>query len=80
MKATVTLNLKRNAVREAAQGFHTTNPQVFGSVLYGGPTKRTVILICWWMHCPAPRHFDLGGLQLELEKILYHESFFVPLG
>lgn len=35
MKPSVALDLKRNAVREAATRFRTTNPRVFGSALHG---------------------------------------------
>ena len=35
MKPSVALDLKRAAVREAASRFHTANPRIFGSVLYG---------------------------------------------
>jgi uncharacterized protein len=35
MKASIALDFKRNAVREAVSRFHTANPRVFGSVLHG---------------------------------------------
>ena len=49
--------------------FRTTNPRVFGSVLYGKDTAEGSALTCWSIH--ARRHtFDLGGLQVELEDLL----------
>ena len=69
MKPSVALDLKRAAVREAASRFHTANPRIFGSVLYGAD-KDGSDLDLLVDALPGAMLFDLGGLQIELEALL----------
>jgi len=69
MKPSIALDLKRNAVREAAGRFHTANPRVFGSVLHGDDQDGSDLdLLVDTL--PGVTLFDLGGLQVELEELL----------
>jgi len=69
MKPSIALDLKRNAVREAANRFHTVNPRVFGSVLHGDDRDGSDLdLLVDALPCTTL--FDLGGLQIELEELL----------
>ena len=69
MKPSRALELKRNAVLEAATRFRTVNPRVFGSVIYGRDTDGSDIdLLVDTL--PGTTLFDLGGLQIELEALL----------
>jgi predicted nucleotidyltransferase len=69
MKPSVALNLKRDAVREAAGRFRAANPRVFGSVLHGNDQEGSDpdLLV---NALPDATLFDLGGLQVELEDLL----------
>ncbi|MFZ2406529.1 MAG: nucleotidyltransferase domain-containing protein [Methylobacter sp.] len=69
MKPSIALNLKRNAVREAANRFHTANPRVFGSVLHGNDRDDSDLDLLVDA-LPGTTLFDLGGLQIELEELL----------
>jgi len=69
MRPSIVLDLKRNAIREAASRFRVVNPRVFGSVLNGadqdgGDLDLLVDAL------PGATLFDLGGLQMELEALL----------
>lgn len=69
MRPSVTLDMKRNAVREATGRFRATNACGFGSVLHGtdrdgGDLDLLVDAL------PGATLFDLGGLQDELETLL----------
>lgn len=70
--------MKRNAVREAASRFHTTNPRVFGSVLHG--TDRDGSDLDLLVDAlPGATLFDLGGLQDELVTLLgVHVDLLTP--
>lgn len=69
MRPSLALDLKRNAVREAASRFRTTNLRIFGSVLYG--TDRDGSDLDLLVDAlPGATLFDLGGLQVELESLL----------
>ncbi|MEY2860462.1 MAG: hypothetical protein RL392_920 [Pseudomonadota bacterium] len=69
MKPSQTLQLHRGAVLEAATRFRTTNPRVFGSIIYGRDTEGSDIdLLVDTL--PGTTLFDLGGLQIELEELL----------
>lgn len=69
MKPSVSLDLKRTAVREVAGRFRTTNPRIFGSVLHG--TDRDGSDLDLLVDAlPGATLFDLGGLQVELEDLL----------
>lgn len=78
MRPSLALNLKRNAIREAATRFHTVNPRVFGSVLYGTDQDDSDLdLLVDTM--PGATLFDLGGLQVELESLLgIHVDLLTP--
>lgn len=78
MKPSVALDLKRNAVREAATRFRTTNPRVFGSALHG-TDKDGSDLDLLVDALPGATLFDLGGLQVELEDSLgVHVDLLTP--
>lgn len=78
MRPSVVLDLKRNAVREAASRFRTVNPRVFGSVLYG--TDRDGSDLDLLVDAlPGTTLFDLGGLQDALESLLgVHVDLLTP--
>jgi predicted nucleotidyltransferase len=69
MKPSVALNLKRDAVREAAGRFHAANPRIFGSVLHGNDQDGSDLDLLVDA-LPGATLFDLGGLQVELEDLL----------
>ncbi len=69
MKPSTTFDLRRNAVREAAGRFRTTNPRVFGSVAREADTDESDVDILVDA-LPGATLFDLGGLQCELESLL----------
>ncbi|MDI1231659.1 MAG: nucleotidyltransferase family protein [Methylobacter sp.] len=69
MKPSIALDLKRDAVREAANRFHTANPRVFGSVLHGEDQDGSDLDLLVDA-LPGATLFDLGGLQVELEELL----------
>ena len=69
MKPSVALEMKRAAVREAANRNRIANPRVFGSVLRGTDREDSDIDILVDA-LPGASLFDLGGLQVELEEIL----------
>ncbi len=69
MRPSIALDLKRNAVREAANRFHTANPRVFGSVLHGDDRDGSDLDLLVDA-LPGTTLFDLGGLQVELEELL----------
>jgi uncharacterized protein len=69
MKPSNALDLKRDAVREVATRFRTSNPRVFGSVLHGTDQEGSDIDILV-DPLPGVTLFDLGGLHTELEELL----------
>jgi predicted nucleotidyltransferase len=69
MKPSTALELKRDAVREAASRFRTSNPRVFGSVLHGTDQDGSDLDLLVDA-LPGATLFDLGGLQVELEELL----------
>jgi uncharacterized protein len=78
MRPSLMLNLKRDAVREAASRFHTTNPRVFGSVLHGTDQDGSDLDLLVDA-LPGTTLFDLGALQLELESLLgIHVELLTP--
>ncbi|GGN17907.1 MULTISPECIES: nucleotidyltransferase family protein [Marinomonas] len=78
MRPSIALNQKRNAIRQAANRFHTANPRVFGSVLYG-TDKDGSDLDLLVDALPGTTLFDLGGLQAELELLLgIHVDLLTP--
>ena len=56
-------------MRKAAGRFRTANPRVFGSVLHG-TDKEGSDLDLLVDPLPGATLFDLGGLQVELERLL----------
>lgn len=78
MRPSLVLDLKRNAVREAASRFRTANPRIFGSVLHG--TDRDGSDLDLLVDAlPGATLFDLGGLQVELEALLgIHVDLLTP--
>jgi len=78
MRPSIALNQKRNAIRQAANRFHTANLRVFGSVLYG-TDKDGSDLDLLVDALPGTTLFDLGGLQTELELLLgIHVDLLTP--
>ncbi len=69
MKPSKTLELHRGAVLAATARFRTTNPRVFGSVVYGRDVEGSDIDLLV-DPLPGATLFDLGGLQVELEELL----------
>ena len=69
MKPSIALEQKRSAIREAANRFHTANPRVFGSVLYGNDQEGSDLDLLVDA-LPGTTLFDLGGLQDALEELL----------
>lgn len=69
MKPSTVLELKRQAIREAARRFRTTNPRVFGSVIQGADRDGSDLDVLVDA-LPGATLFDLGGLQVELEELL----------
>lgn len=69
MKPSDALDLKRLAVRDAANRFRTANLRVFGSALHG-TDKDGSDLDLLVDALPGATMFDLGGLQVELEDLL----------
>ena len=69
MKPSIALAERHEAVRKAAKRFRTENPRVFGSVLHGTDSDGSDLDILVDA-LPDATLFDLGGLQLELEKLL----------
>lgn len=78
MRPSTALDLRRDAVREAASRFRTANPRVFGSVLHG--TDRDGSDLDLLVDAlPGTTLFDLGGLQEELESLLgIHVELLTP--
>lgn len=78
MKPSIALNLKRNAVREAAVRFRAANPRIFGSVLHGTDEDGSDLDLLVDA-LPGATLFDLGGLQVELEDLLgVHVDLLTP--
>ena len=69
MKPSLALASHRDAVRHAAQRFHTANPRIFGSALHGADTENSDLDLLV-DPLPGTTLFDLGGLQEELERLL----------
>ena len=69
MKPSIALAERHEAVSKAAKRFRTENPRVFGSVLHGTDSDGSDLDILVDA-LPGATLFDLGGLQLELEKLL----------
>jgi predicted nucleotidyltransferase len=78
MRPSLVLDLKRNAVREAASRFRTVNPRIFGSVLHGTDQDGSDLDLLFDA-LPGATLFDLGGLQVELESLLgIHVDLLTP--
>ena len=69
MRPSVALDLKRNAVREAANRYRAANRRVFGSVVHGTDADGSDLDLLIDA-LPGATLFDLGGLQAELESLL----------
>ena len=69
MKPSIALVERHAAVRNAATRFRAANPRVFGSVLHG-TDKEGGDLDILVDALPGATLFDLGGLQVELERLL----------
>ena len=69
MSLALDLTTHREAVLAAAKRFRTTNVRLFGSSLHGTEHEGSDIDL---LVDPLPQTtlFDLGGLQVELEKLL----------
>lgn len=69
MRPSAALDLKRNAVREAAKRFRVANPRIFGSVLHGTDEEGSDLDLLVDAP-PGTTLFDLGAFQDELETLL----------
>jgi len=69
MKPSLLLDHNRISIRELADRFHTKNPRVFGSVLYGTDKEGSDLDLLVDV-LPGTTLLDLGGLQVELEMLL----------
>lgn len=69
MRPSIALALKRDIVVDTARRFRTTNPRVFGSVLHGCDHEGSDLDLLVDA-LPGATLFDLGGLQLALERLL----------
>ena len=69
MKPSIALAERHDAVRMATGRFRTANPRVFGSVLHGTDTDGSDLDLLVDA-LPGATLFDLGGLQVELERLL----------
>lgn len=69
MKPSIAVQGKRTEIREAARRFRVANPRVFGSVLHGNDVEGSDLDLLVDA-LPGTTLFDLGGLQVELEKLL----------
>jgi uncharacterized protein len=78
MRPSLVLDLKRNAIREAASRYQVANPRIFGSVLHG--TDRDGSDLDLLVDAlPGATLFDLGDLQDELESLLgIHVDLLTP--
>jgi uncharacterized protein len=78
MRPSLVLDLKRNAVREAASRFRTANLRIFGSVLHG--TDRDGSDLDLLVDAlPGATLLDLGDLQDELQSLLgIHVDLLTP--
>ena len=78
MRPSLVLDLKRSAIREAANRFRVVNPRVFGSVLRGNDEDGSDLDLLVDA-LPGATLFDLGGLQVELESLLgIHVDLLTP--
>jgi uncharacterized protein len=78
MRPSVALDLKRSAVREAVNRFHTANPRVFGSVLHGTDREGSDLDLLVDV-LPGATLLDLGGLQNDLDSLLgIHVDLLTP--
>jgi predicted nucleotidyltransferase len=69
MRPSEALDMKRDAVREAAIRFRTINPRVFGSTLHGTDHEGSDLDLLVDA-LPGTTLFDLGGLHHALETLL----------
>lgn len=69
MKPSIAVQGKRREICEAASRFRVANPRVFGSVLHGRDVEGSDLDLLVDA-LPGTTLFDLGGLQIELEKLL----------
>ncbi len=69
MKPSETISLHRATVRALVARFRSTNPRIFGSVLYGTDQDGSDLDLLVDA-LPGATLFDLGGLQFELEELL----------
>lgn len=79
MIPSIALAERHEAVRKAASRFRADNPRVFGSVPHGADSEA-VTSIYSSTALPGATLFDLGGLQLELERLLGVPVDVVTLG
>lgn len=78
MRPSLALDLKRNAVREAAGRFRTANLRIFGSVLHGTDQDGSDLDLLVDA-LPGTTLLDLGDLQDELQSLLgVHVDLLTP--
>ena len=69
MKPSIAVDRNRLAICAAVARFHTINPRVFGSTLFGTDVEGSDLDLLV-DPLPTTTLFDLGGLQIELEELL----------
>ena len=69
MKPSTALQRNHHEIREAVSRFHVAKPRVFGSVPHGNDVEGSDLDLPVDA-LPGTTLFDLGGLQVELEKLL----------
>ena len=69
MKPSAALQANREMVRLTVKMFRTDNPRVFGSVIHGDDRDNSDLDLLV-DPLPGATLFDLGGLQIELERVL----------
>jgi hypothetical protein len=78
MQASIMLDFKRAAVREAASRFRTANPRIFGLVLHGTDQDGSDLDLLVDA-LPGATMFDRGGLSVERESLLgIHVDLLTP--
>lgn len=69
MKPSISLEQRRDQVREVLQRFRMRNPRIFGSVARGQDTEQSDLDILVDAP-PGTSLYDLAGVEIELEAIL----------
>ncbi|MFZ4655220.1 MAG: nucleotidyltransferase family protein [Methylococcaceae bacterium] len=69
MRPSIALQLHRTEILALLQQYRSSNPRVFGSVVRGSDEDGSDLDLLVDVE-PGTTLFDLGGLQIDLEKLL----------